>query len=58
MTVDTTKHIYSSYMHVDIELHCLCGEYIQINDEDVTKRCPDCNKLWQVKVTALEIQDD
>lgn len=57
MTVDKSKQTLASYVTVDVEVHCFCGEYIQNSDEINISVCPNCGQIWLVTVTAAELSD-
>jgi len=56
--VDKEKQIHQWYINVDLEIHCMCGQYIQNSDEDdYYKVCPNCGQRWLVTAKAIPIDE-
>lgn len=59
---DKSKQIHNWWTNLDIEIHCMCGEYIQNcgMDEDGTPYyviCPNCGQKWQANLIINPIED-
>ena len=56
--VDKEKQIYGWYINVDLEIHCMCGEYIQNSqDDEYYKVCPNCGQIWLITARAIPVDD-
>lgn len=57
--VDKSKHKYGWWLNIDIELHCYCGEYIQICDGDEQVfTCSNCGQQWMFYIEAKEVEEE
>ena len=54
-TIDRSKHKYAWWLNVDVEVHCVCGDYVQFVDPEQEKACEECGQPWKLKVDAVAI---
>lgn len=58
--IDKTKQIYSWWPNADIDIHCVCGRYIQVScnvaEEPQTETCQNCGQKWKTALTVEMIE--
>jgi|WetSurSiteA1Bulk_404760.scaffolds.fasta_scaffold02782_8 hypothetical protein len=46
------------YINVDLEIHYMCGQFIQnSDDDDYYVTCPNCGQKWYVTARALPVKE-
>jgi len=56
--VNEEKQTEVWYINVDLEIHCMCGKYIQNSDSgEYYVTCPNCGQLWLVTAKAISVTE-
>ena len=58
--VDTSRHKWAWHTSSDIDLHCVCGEQLQLggigdDGEELTIICPNCRQKWSARLLVYPV---